>query len=203
MQLGRADDGVWEGTTGTLRLRWSGLPGNAAIEIDGEGAEYLERGREPGEHQDLVLEIAGTHLDGPPPDPDRAWELTEEAWRRSVASAADSLAPREVQHSWAVLRGLTSRGGAMVAAATTSQPSRAEQGRDPDYRYAWIRDQCFAGQAVAAAGGGELLKSAVWFVRDRLLARGAPGAGAHHRRRPGARPTLSGPAPLPGGMRGC
>jgi GH15 family glucan-1,4-alpha-glucosidase len=68
-----------------------------------------------------------------------------------------------------VLRGLTTPEGAMVAAATTSLPERAEQGRDYDYRDAWIRDQCFVGHAMARAGGGELLESAVHFVRDRLL----------------------------------
>ena len=53
---------------------------------------------------------------------------------------------------WCVLRGMTSRAGGMVAAATTSLPERAEQGRNYDYRYAWIRDQAYAGQAAAAAG---------------------------------------------------
>ena len=43
---------------------------------------------------------------------------------------------------------MTSSTGAMVAAATMSLPERADQGRNYDYRYAWIRDQCFAGQAV-------------------------------------------------------
>ncbi len=38
----------------------------------------------------------------------------------------------------------------MVAAATMSLPERAQEGRNYDYRYAWIRDQCFTGQAVAA-----------------------------------------------------
>ena len=38
----------------------------------------------------------------------------------------------------------------MVAAATTSLPERLEGARNYDYRYAWIRDQCYAGLAVAA-----------------------------------------------------
>ena len=33
----------------------------------------------------------------------------------------------------------------MVAAATISLPERAEAGRNYDYRYVWIRDQCYAG----------------------------------------------------------
>jgi hypothetical protein len=174
MRLRRHEDGLWNGTTGELRLRWSGLPGDATVEVDRNGAAYTEVTLPAGGHLDLVLEISTEAFGGPPPEPDRAWHLTEEAWRRSVPRLGDSLAPRDVEHSWALLRGLTSRDGAMVAATTTSLPERAEQGRDYDYRYAWIRDQCFAGQAVAAAGGGDLLDSAVSFVRDRLLADG-PG----------------------------
>ena len=52
-------------------------------------------------------------------------------------------------------------------------PERAREGRNYDYRYVWIRDQCYAGQAVAAAGAHPLLDDAVRFVRDRLLDHGA------------------------------
>jgi alpha,alpha-trehalase len=60
----------------------------------------------------------------------------------------------------------------MVAAATTSLPERAAAGRNYDYRYVWIRDQCYAGQAVAATGPHPLLDDAVSFVADRLLEHG-------------------------------
>ena len=56
-----------------------------------------------------------------------------------------------------------------MAAATTSLPERAEAGRNYDYRYVWIRDQCYAGQAVATAGPHPLLDDAVRFVAERLL----------------------------------
>ena len=68
-----------------------------------------------------------------------------------------------------MLRGLTGGHGAMVAAATTSLPERAEAGRNYDYCYAWIRDQCYAGVAAAAAGATDLLDDAVGFVTARLL----------------------------------
>ena len=71
-----------------------------------------------------------------------------------------------------MLRGLTGRSGGMVAAATTSLPERAGTGRNYDYRYVWIRDQSYAGQAVAAAGPHPLLDDAVRFVTDRVLADG-------------------------------
>ena len=57
----------------------------------------------------------------------------------------------------------------MVAGATTCLPERAEAGRNYDYRFAWIRDQAFAGQAVASLGAHPLLDGAVAFVAERLL----------------------------------
>lgn len=92
-------------------------------------------------------------------------------WRALLAGIR---AHRDAAHAYAVLRGLTTSSGAMVAAATTSLPERAEAGRNYDYRYAWIRDQCFAGQAAAAISGGQdLLDAAVHFVAERLAADGA------------------------------
>jgi GH15 family glucan-1,4-alpha-glucosidase len=61
----------------------------------------------------------------------------------------------------------------MVAAATMSLPERASAGRNYDYRYAWIRDQCYAGQAVAVTQPHPLLDDAVAFISDRVLADGA------------------------------
>jgi hypothetical protein len=167
MDLRHDDDGVWHGRTGALHLRWSGAPRSA--ERQRGGAIDARVTLATSDHVDLVLEIATAPIDGDLPDADRLWHLTEEAWRHAVPHERDSLAPRDVAHSRAVLRGLTSAAGAMVAAATTSLPERSEAGRDYDYRYAWIRDQCFTGHAAAAAGGGDLLESAVAFVRDRLL----------------------------------
>ncbi len=71
-----------------------------------------------------------------------------------------------------MLRGLTGSTGAMVAAATTALPERADRGRNYDYRYAWIRDQCYAGQAAAVIGGHALLDAAVRFVSERVLTDG-------------------------------
>jgi GH15 family glucan-1,4-alpha-glucosidase len=71
-----------------------------------------------------------------------------------------------------VLAGLTSSGGGMVAAATMSLPERSKAGRNYDYRYVWIRDQCYTGQAVAADGPHRLLDDAVSFVAERILADG-------------------------------
>ncbi len=56
-----------------------------------------------------------------------------------------TVAQRDARHAYAVLSGLTSSGGGMVAAATTSLPERAREGRNYDYRYVWIRDQCYTG----------------------------------------------------------
>jgi hypothetical protein len=61
----------------------------------------------------------------------------------------------------------------MVAACTTSLPEHTRQGRNYDYRYAWIRDQCYAGQAVAKHGAHPLMDDAVRFVTERLLTDGS------------------------------
>ena len=116
-----------------------------------------------------MLEISGQSLPGEPAVAAAAWEATEAAWAAALPDLGASLAPRASRHSYAVLAGLTSSNGGMVAAATMSLPERAEAGRNYDYRYAWIRDQCYAGQAVAADGPHRLLDDAVAFVASRLL----------------------------------
>ena len=125
-----------------------------------------------GGHHDLVLEISDRPLAGQPPDPDVTWRATSAAWEQAVPELPGTIADRDARHAYAVMRGLTSSGGGMAAAATMSLPERAEEGRNYDYRYAWIRDQCYAGQAVAAAGPHPLLDNAVGFVTERILADG-------------------------------
>ncbi len=177
MQLRQVETGVWEGRTGRLHLRWTGVP-HEAVETAGGAVMARFRLREQS-RCDLVLEISTQDLPTELPDADRLWHLTEKTWARTVPEGRGSIAARDVAHGWAVLRGLTSSGGGMVAAATTSLPERSDAGRDYDYRYAWIRDQCYAGHAVAAAGGGQLLETSVAFVRDRLLADGERLAPAY------------------------
>jgi hypothetical protein len=123
-----------------------------------------------GNQHDLILEISDQAPDRPP-DPGLAWEATDNAWAAAAPDLDNCLEPRDSRRSWAVLRGLTSAGGGMVAAATTSLPERAEAGRNYDYRYVWIRDQCYAGQA-ATAGAPTLVDDAVRFVTARILDHG-------------------------------
>ena len=164
-ELRRHDTGYWDGRVGDLQLRWSG---GADAQASAGGLRATLRVPEGG-HHDLILEISDTALGDEPPDPDRAWQATETAWRDAVPQLGASLAPRDARHAYAVLRGLTSSGGGMVAAATMGLPERAAQGRNYDYRYVWIRDQCYAGQAAAADGPHPLLDDAVSFVAQRLL----------------------------------
>ncbi|MGH3829655.1 MAG: glycoside hydrolase family 15 protein [Pseudonocardiaceae bacterium] len=168
-ELHRDDDGRWQGRLGELRLRWGG---GATAQVHGDGTRLVTQLTVPeGDHHDLVLELSDQAL-GEPPDPDRSWRGTETAWREAMPNLGASIAPRDARHSYAVLRGLTSSGGGMVAAATMSLPERASEGRNYDYRYVWIRDQCYAGQAVAADAPHPLLDDAVRFVAERLLADG-------------------------------
>ena len=165
----RRDGDVWEGRTGGLRLRWSGGAG-ARLE---DGVLVLDLQVPLHGHHDLVLEISDAPLPAELPDADRLWTTTARAWSDAGPDLGDSIAPGDAGHSYAVLRGLTSGTGGMVAAATTALPERAEQGRNYDYRYAWIRDQCYAGQAAAVVGADDLLDAAVRFVTARVHEDGA------------------------------
>jgi hypothetical protein len=159
-------DGVWTGRVGKLALRWTGAP-EAHVRDHGERLVF-ETELAAGEQRDLVLELSDTELPDGLVDPDTAWQATESSWADAVPALSDTLSPRDVRRSYTVLRGLTSLGGGTVAAATTSLPERADAGRNYDYRYVWIRDQCFVGEAVAANGAHPLLMSAVDFVADRI-----------------------------------
>jgi len=168
-QVRQHPDGSWTGRAGELYLRWSGAVRRAKAAI-GAGVSALDQTlRVPaGGHADLVLEISDQPLAGSPPGPDEAWAATENGWDEAVPALDGVIASRDARHAYAVMRGLTSAADGMVAAATTSLPERAQAGRNYDYRYAWIRDQCYAGSAVAAVGGHPLLGQAVRFVSARL-----------------------------------
>ena len=161
--------GVWTGRVGQLHFRWSGGDKARAGERGDKGVLSLEFKLPVGGHRDFVLELSDQALPEEIPEPDHAWQATEHTWCSTVPDLSGSIAPRDARHAYAVLRGLTSAGGGMVASATMSLPERAEQGRNYDYRYVWIRDQCFTGEAVAAAGAYPLLDDAVRFVAARLL----------------------------------
>ncbi|ETB11175.1 glycoside hydrolase, partial [Mycobacterium avium subsp. paratuberculosis 08-8281] len=170
------DDGVWSGRSGRLRWRW--LAGCDARPVDsaGHGAGELlgcEITLDEGGRHDLVLELSERTLPERLPDPGLAWDATAAAWQRSVPALNCTIAPRDGRHAYAVLRGLTSSSGGMVAAATLGLPERAHTNQNYDYRYAWIRDQVYAGMAAAAVGTTELLDRAVGFIGARLLEDGA------------------------------
>jgi alpha,alpha-trehalase len=173
-RLAQDESGAWSGEAGAIHVSWSGgeraVPGN-----DGHRGKALRLELElaQGDHHDLVLVLALDGKETGAPDPDLAWSETEAAWRERVPELEQTVATRDARHAYAVLSGLTSAGGGMVAAATMSLPERAREGRNYDYRYVWIRDQCYMGRAVAKAGAYPLLDDAVRFVRDRLLDEGS------------------------------
>ncbi|MEV6898728.1 glycoside hydrolase family 15 protein [Amycolatopsis sp. NPDC051372] len=167
-ELSLGDDGVWTARTGDLRLRWRGAH---AARPDDEGRLLLDVDLPGGTTHDLVLEISPDHLPDPT-DPNALWAATEHTWHQAVPRLEDTVAPRDARHTYAVLRGLTTAAGGMVAAATLGLPERAEAGRNYDYRYVWLRDQCYAGLAASVTEGHPLLDDAVAFTSARLLEHG-------------------------------
>jgi GH15 family glucan-1,4-alpha-glucosidase len=168
-ELQRDDPRTWSARSGALYVRWSGVTG---AHVDHDGRLVADLTVPSGGHHELVLEISDRPLAREVVSPARAWAATERAWADEVPEFDGSAAPRDTQHAYAIMRGLTSGGGGMVAAATMSLPERADNDRNYDYRYVWIRDQCYAGVAVAADGPHPLLTDAVRFVTERLLADG-------------------------------
>jgi GH15 family glucan-1,4-alpha-glucosidase len=172
-KLARGTDGIWRGWLDESRVCWKG-GADATARADGHGGKELALNLvvKEGEHHDFVLVLSNG--DGEQAqEAERAWSGTEAAWRERVPELRGTVAQRDATHAYAVLAGLTSPGGGMVAAATTSLPERARQGRNYDYRFVWIRDQTYAGQAIAKAGAYPLMDDAVRFVSGRLLADGA------------------------------
>ncbi|MGN6557674.1 MAG: glycoside hydrolase family 15 protein [Solirubrobacterales bacterium] len=166
-------DGAWSAELGEARMRWLGAA--EAKPTDGgarERALAMELELEAGEERDLVLALQHGEAPAPPHPAEELWDATEEEWRGRAPDVGDCLATRDAEHAYLVMSGLTSESGAMVAAATTSLPERAARGRNYDYRYAWIRDQCYAGQAVGALGPHRLMDDAVRFAVERVLADG-------------------------------
>ncbi|MCX2929728.1 glycoside hydrolase family 15 protein [Mycobacterium sp. CVI_P3] len=171
----RRDDatGCWLATVGSLRMRWAGAP--EARVIGGAPADRALTtavALHEGETVDLVLELSDRELAVDPVSAPQAWTDTEKAWAEAIPRLGPTAAPRDAEHGYAVLRGMTTASGAMVAAASMSLPERADEGANYDYRYAWIRDQCYAGIAIAVDGPHELVTTATTFVSERLLADG-------------------------------
>ncbi len=174
-RLKQRDDGVWTAELGEERMRWIGAgqatPGESGVHGP---SLHFEMQLDEGESHDLVLVLDRGDGGSDPASAGSLWAATEAAWAERVPAFAEQrLARRDVRHAYAVMSGLTSASGAMVAAATTSLPERAGSSRNYDYRFAWIRDQSYAGQAVAAAGAYPLLDDAVRFVSGRILADGS------------------------------
>lgn len=185
----------WQAVSGGVHIRWHAGPGARRLST-GELTQRLDL--DEGQHHDLVLELATRPFDRQLLPAAELWQATEEAWRQSVPPLEETPARRDAAHAFAVLRGLTTGTGAMVAAATMALPERAEAGRNYDYRYAWIRDQCFVGQSAAVVpGGGALVDAAVRFVTERILEDG-PGLRPAYRAGGGAVPGETNLTHLPG-----
>ena len=173
-EVRREDNGVWSARSGGIRVRLHGAPG-ARIESGRLTAEITVPA---GRRHDLVLELSEHELPAAP-RPDVLWRETEGGWRTATQAIGQQVSNRDARHAYTVLHGLTTPGGGMVAAATLGLPERAEQGRNYDYRYVWLRDQIYAGLAAAVDQPLPLFDDAVGVVVARLLEHGPDLAPAY------------------------
>ncbi|MDL2171608.1 MULTISPECIES: glycoside hydrolase family 15 protein [Asaia] len=94
-------------------------------------------------------------------------ETSDEAWR-SWANTLHYDGPyrEQVRRSALALKLLLySSSGAIAAAATTSLPERLKDGKNWDYRYAWIRDAAYVANAFLRLGAVAEVKAALaWLV---------------------------------------
>lgn len=101
-----------------------------------------------------------------PGDSDHVWNLTSNYWRaahRSYHGPHQDL----YQKSLEVMKGLTYRPtGAPIAAATTSLPEIPGEARQWDYRYVWVRDSAYAGEALLMAGDTTAARRIAEFLLD-------------------------------------
>ena len=167
--LRREENGGWTARVGDMHLLWLGADDATTETTDGGTLLRKAFTASEGDQFDFMLVLARDPARLEPLSADRCWSATEEGWRNRVPEHVDAVGARDARQACAVLSGMTRDGGGTVGAATTSLPERAEAGRNYDYRYVWIRDQCYVGQAAAAAGADDLLQSAVQFVCARLL----------------------------------
>lgn len=168
-RIRRDDEMTFTAITGDVVLRWTAPPGAEIRRTDGRRCIALALDVAPGSEHDLMLELSLDPFAASPRAPATLWRETEACWRDESSALEQRGASRDAVHAHTVLSGLTASTGGTVAAATTSLPERADTGRNFDYRYVWIRDQSYIGQAAAAANADALLDGSVSFVRDRLL----------------------------------
>ena len=166
----RDDRGAWHGRCGSLNVTVHGIA-HAGISRDAAGIVTLHADLKvpEGGHHDVILELSDLPFSRSQPDADRLWSETEKSWKAALPNLDTTVIDRDARHSYAVLRAMTTPGSGTVAAATTSLPERADRRRNYDYRYVWIRDQCYIGQSLAVGDAHPLLDDSLSFVTARLL----------------------------------
>ncbi len=101
-----------------------------------------------------------------PNDPERQWQQTAGYWqsaRLPYHGPYEDLFTRSLE----TIRALTFRPtGAPIAAATTSLPEHPGGARQWDYRYVWIRDSAYAGEALLMAGDTTSARRIAEFLLD-------------------------------------
>ena len=103
-------------------------------------------------------------------DAARIWVKSSPFW--TIPLIAQS-AGEPVRRSLQIIKGLTYRPtGAPVAAATTSLPEVPGEARQWDYRYVWVRDSAYSGEALLLAGNVVDARRIAEFLLNSVLLNG-------------------------------
>jgi len=166
----------WRSRSDTVHVLWTGI-GPGVTQEPGGALTAMPR-LHAGESLELAL-VLSDDAEIAAPDCTELWAGTRDGWRRRVPDINSKVTTRDSEHAYAVLIAMTADTGGTVAAATLGLPEKAGGGRSFDYRYVWIRDQCYVGQAAALGDNYSLLDGAVRFVIARIQQHGEHLAPAY------------------------
>jgi GH15 family glucan-1,4-alpha-glucosidase len=151
--------------------------------LTGDGARYIPStdswSLDPGEYDVRLIHHPDSHSLELDVDPDaearEGLKRNVQYWRRLARTPYHGRFVGELKRSLLVLHGLTFRtNGAIIAAPTTSLPEQVGGERQWDYRFAWVRDGCYAAEALLSAGETVAARRIIDFFINTVDLQGKP-----------------------------
>ncbi len=151
--------------------------------LAGQGARYIPStdswALDPGTYDVRLIHHPDSHSPELDLDPEaeagHGLERNVQYWQRLAATTYQGPYLAQLKRSLLVLHGLSYRtNGAIVAAPTTSLPEQVGGERQWDYRFAWVRDGCYAAEALLVAGEHVAARRIIDFFINTVDLQGKP-----------------------------